>query len=210
MERRHTTMKALKAISRHGMIRRLRAMRKLRILTTLLFFAAVACLVVGVSSYVASARFGAPAPAVAKPAVPAPAVGKPTSPAPAVGKPAVPAPAVAKPTSPAPAVGTVPSPASDVSAAQSNLTLVLSCGGVNFSGSAAITTTVAYTLSRGGSGAQAVVPGPFNFDVPWNPTIQGLQGPFVESATGTLDLSGEPAPNLTVSVTQTLTCSGNG
>jgi hypothetical protein len=203
-------MKGLTAISQSGMIKRIRAMRRLRVLSTLLFFAAAVCLGVAVSSFVASARQAAPAPAVGKPAAPAPAVGKPAAPAPAVEKPAAPAPAVGKPASPAPALETAPSPASDVSAAQASLTLVLACGGATFSGSSPITTTLAYTLSRGGPGSQPVVPGPFSFDVPWVPTIQGLQGPFVVSATGTLDLAAEPAPNLDVSGTMTLTCSANG
>ena len=168
-------------------MKRLRTMRRLRYLMALVWFAAVVCLVVGISSYVSSAR----------PAAPAPAVGTATSPAPS-------------PTRPAPTPEKVPSPADNVATAPGTLALDLTCGGVNFSGEAVISTSVSYRLSGGGSGSHAVGPGPFNFDVMWTATIQGLQGPFVASVTGTLDLSQAQAPNVTVSLTRTLRCAGRG
>lgn len=90
------------------------------------------------------------------------------------------------------------------------LALELTCEGAHFSGEAVISTTVAYTLSDGVTGSQAVGPGPFAFDVAWNPPIQGLLGPFVVSGDGTLDLSDAEAPNVTAGGSETLTCSGNG
>ncbi len=90
------------------------------------------------------------------------------------------------------------------------LSLVLTCDGASFSGEAVISTSVDYSLSDGVAGSQAVGPGPFAFDVPWNPPIQGLVGPFVMTATGTLDLGQLEEPDVTVNGTETLTCSGNG
>jgi hypothetical protein len=86
----------------------------------------------------------------------------------------------------------------------------LNCDGVHFSGEAVIATTLAYTLSRGGPASQPVGPGPFAFDVPWSPIIQGLAGPFRVSANAVLDLSAVPAANVTITSTRTLTCSANG